>query len=254
MKKMAKILKVIILIIIVINIGEMFRIKCFAMTDVTEDPDTWQPMEEENVSLGKFDRVADRIASTVKLIGVLVSVGTLSVIGIKFMLGSVEEKAQYKQTMIPWIIGACMVFAMTLIPDMIYSIVNSKAEYNANPAVGGEYFTGYLSGYNEGIMFWRSWTGDQSTLDAKRKYYEDLLRTSAETNGKADGGMDALESERDMNFCNGYSKAASWIQSENPNADKIRERINNPEPGMTSKEILGYNQRLQLQLNILNSY
>ena len=37
------------------------------------------------------------------------------------MLGSLEEKAEYKKTMMPYIIGAVLVFAASAIAGIIYS-------------------------------------------------------------------------------------------------------------------------------------
>ena len=36
------------------------------------------------------------------------------------MLGSVEEKANYKQTLIPYVIGAFVLFMGSTIPNVIY--------------------------------------------------------------------------------------------------------------------------------------
>ena len=41
-------------------------------------------------------------------------------IGIKYMLGSVEEKAKHKQTLMPYLIGAVLVFSETTIPQILY--------------------------------------------------------------------------------------------------------------------------------------
>ena len=39
------------------------------------------------------------------------------------MLGSVEERADYKKTMIPYLIGAFMVFTVSLIPQIIFKFM-----------------------------------------------------------------------------------------------------------------------------------
>ena len=41
------------------------------------------------------------------------------------MIGSVEEKAEYKKTMIYYIIGAIMVFAISNISAMIYNFAKT---------------------------------------------------------------------------------------------------------------------------------
>lgn len=61
-----------------------------------------------------------RIVGVIRVIGTIVSVAMVSVIGIKYILGSAEEKAGYKKTMIPYLIGAILLFAATNITQIIY--------------------------------------------------------------------------------------------------------------------------------------
>ena len=53
-----------------------------------------------------FLEKVNTIVSVIETVGVISSVIILIVIGIKYMLGSVEERADYKKTMIPYLIGA----------------------------------------------------------------------------------------------------------------------------------------------------
>ena len=41
------------------------------------------------------------------------------------MIGSVEEKAEYKKTMTTYLIGAILVFSVTTIPNILYQIAQS---------------------------------------------------------------------------------------------------------------------------------
>ncbi len=63
----------------------------------------------------------NKIITILTTIGSVVSVIVLIVIGLKYMMGSIEEKAQYKKTMMPYVIGAALVFAASAIAGMIYS-------------------------------------------------------------------------------------------------------------------------------------
>jgi len=56
----------------------------------------------------------------VRTIGESVAVVMMLIIGIKYILGSVEEKAEYKQTMWPYILGAVLIFAGAALTDIIY--------------------------------------------------------------------------------------------------------------------------------------
>ena len=62
------------------------------------------------------------VLGIVQVIGSVVSVIILMAIGIKYMLGSVEEKAEYKKTLMPYLIGAALVFSGTAIPQILYQI------------------------------------------------------------------------------------------------------------------------------------
>ena len=58
-------------------------------------------------------------------LGIAVAVISGIIIGIKYMLGSVEERADYKKTMIPYLIGAFMVFTVSLIPQIIFKFMEN---------------------------------------------------------------------------------------------------------------------------------
>ena len=73
----------------------------------------------------RLEDKAEKILGAIRVIGIVTSVIVLSVIGIKYMLGSVEEKSEYKQTMVPYIIGAVLVFSGSAIPQIIYQIAKS---------------------------------------------------------------------------------------------------------------------------------
>ena len=66
--------------------------------------------------------LGQQIIGIITTIGIVVSVVVLVVLGIKYMIGSAEEKAEYKKTMIPYIIGAILVFAASTIASIVMSI------------------------------------------------------------------------------------------------------------------------------------
>lgn len=57
-------------------------------------------------------------------IAAIVSVVTITIIGVRYMVGSVEQKAEYKQTMIPVVIGCILVGSLSAILTLIQSVVN----------------------------------------------------------------------------------------------------------------------------------
>lgn len=61
------------------------------------------------------------IVGIFQVIGIVVAVVVLLVLGIKYMMGSAEEKAEYKKTMIPYLVGALLIFAASTIVNVVYT-------------------------------------------------------------------------------------------------------------------------------------
>ena len=76
-----------------------------------------------NSNVLKF--AANNILGIIQTIGVVASVVMLMAIGIKYMVGSVEERANYKQTLKPYIIGAFILFTGSLLPNLIYQFAQN---------------------------------------------------------------------------------------------------------------------------------
>lgn len=64
----------------------------------------------------------NKILGVIKVIGIIASVAILMIVGIRYMMGSAEEKAQYKKVMIPYIIGAVLLFAASTIVDKLSTV------------------------------------------------------------------------------------------------------------------------------------
>ncbi len=54
----------------------------------------------------EITNLGQSIIGILQTVGIVLSVVVLIIIGIKYMMGSAEEKAEYKKTMIPYIVGA----------------------------------------------------------------------------------------------------------------------------------------------------
>ena len=65
--------------------------------------------------------VGSSILGIVRVVGTIVAVGMLIVLGIKYMMGSAEERAEYKKTLFPYLIGAVLIFAASNLADMVYT-------------------------------------------------------------------------------------------------------------------------------------
>lgn len=90
----------------------------------TLDPNDYTP---PTLTTGDAQTAIDKVKPIIGYIGgigIAVSVITLVVLGIKYMVGSVEEKAEYKKSMLPYLIGAFLVFAISTIVSVIMQFTN----------------------------------------------------------------------------------------------------------------------------------
>ena len=82
-------------------------------SDVTSDTNNYKPSDIDSKSATKIETATSKVLTVVSNIGIAISVIVLAILGVKYMLGSVEEKAEYKQDLIPYVIGALILFGIT---------------------------------------------------------------------------------------------------------------------------------------------
>ena len=68
----------------------------------------------------EIQTVGQNIVGILQTVGIVLSVIVLIVLGIKYMMGSAEEKAEYKKTMIPYVVGAALIFAASAFAQVVY--------------------------------------------------------------------------------------------------------------------------------------
>lgn len=73
---------------------------------------------------GDIADIGNTIMGLIQVAGIVIAVIILMVLGIKYMMGSAEEKAEYKKTMIPYIVGAILIFAASTIANAVYKFAN----------------------------------------------------------------------------------------------------------------------------------
>lgn len=92
-------------------------------TDPIANPDDYKPGAIDNKDIEIVGNKAGTIFNVITTAGIVVMVITLMIIGIKYMLGSVQEKAEYKKTMIPYIVGALFVLGISTVLRTLSSII-----------------------------------------------------------------------------------------------------------------------------------
>lgn len=75
-----------------------------------------------NADTSGIQGVGTNIVSIITTIGIIVAVIVLLILGIKYMMGSASEKAEYKKTMIPYLIGAVLIFGASAIAKAVIAM------------------------------------------------------------------------------------------------------------------------------------
>lgn len=117
MKKMAKIMTIMMVVMMIILSSTMV----FA----AKDPAAYNGAGA-TIDTTKVDTFGQNIISVITTIGSIASVIVLVILGIKYMMGSAEEKAEYKKTLLPYVLGAVLVFAASTVASIVFSIANGS--------------------------------------------------------------------------------------------------------------------------------
>lgn len=74
------------------------------------------------VDTSKINTTAGKVIKLIRNVAAIAAVVILSILGIKYMVGSTEERAEYKKSFIPLIVGAIVVVSAASIASLLFSI------------------------------------------------------------------------------------------------------------------------------------
>ena len=89
----------------------------------TVTPGNYKPSLSYDDASYLFNK-SQTIIATLRNIAAIVSVLVITILGIKYMVGSVEERAEYKKTMLPIVIACFFIAGLSEILALIESIVS----------------------------------------------------------------------------------------------------------------------------------
>ena len=93
--------------------------------NATVNVNEYEPVTLPLSSNSNLMKLGRNIFSGISIVGIVISVIALMLIGIKFMTGSVQEKAEYKKSMIPYTVGIIFLFCTSTIIGLIANIVKN---------------------------------------------------------------------------------------------------------------------------------
>lgn len=92
--------------------------------DIHINPSDFEPGNITGAS--EFVDKANIIIGVIQAVGSIVAIVALIIMGIRYMMAGVEEKADYKSTMIPYIVGCAMLFVISNLVAFIYNLVQNN--------------------------------------------------------------------------------------------------------------------------------
>ena len=113
--KLSKLLSVIIMAVMLLTVTSNF-VLAFDPGSITGTTGT---------GASAVTNLGQQIVGIIQIIGTIAAVAILIVLGIKYMMGSTEEKAEYKKTLIPYLVGAVLIFAASNIASIVYNWATS---------------------------------------------------------------------------------------------------------------------------------
>lgn len=113
MNKLCKILTVLLLTVMLVS---------FTSTVVFAEeinPGSLTPTYGDSATM---TQKAGQIMGMIRNVAIIASVIVIMVLGVKYIMGSVEEKAEYKKSFMPLIVGIILVVSATTIASFIFNM------------------------------------------------------------------------------------------------------------------------------------
>ena len=114
-KNVIRIVNIIIILLIIITTGTTVFADDYRPEDLTGAPSS---------DVEKVQELGNQVVGVLQAIGTVVSVIVLIILGIKYMLGSIEQRAEYKKSMLPYVVGASILLAASVISNIIMHAVS----------------------------------------------------------------------------------------------------------------------------------
>lgn len=94
-----------------------------ALSDELEQLDASVKSDENQSDTSSIRAMAAKIINLIRNVAVIAGVLILTILGFKYMMGSPEEKSDYKKSLIPLVVGILVIMAASQIMAMIFSFL-----------------------------------------------------------------------------------------------------------------------------------
>lgn len=120
---MKTIVKIIPILIILLIIPICFPCTTYAMSEIIDQGDNFIGQGgTDTINKDALNTTSKYIYNVLFTIAVVIAFAVGIIIGIQFIMGSVDEKAKIKETLVPYIIGVCIIFGAFTIWKIVVTI------------------------------------------------------------------------------------------------------------------------------------
>ncbi len=133
MKNVKQIKLVLIILITIITLINLSSRSLATSTEISTsseimvgkvDTNSFKPGELTEDDYKEAFNMTSTIVGAITTVGVVIAVVGIIVLGLKYMMGTIQEKAEYKKTMIPYLVGCILIFCASTIVSIIYGLVS----------------------------------------------------------------------------------------------------------------------------------
>lgn len=91
-----------------------------SIIDSVDQAGTGQAQEIEGLKT-----MAGKVIKAIRNIAAIIAILVITILGVKYMIGSTEERAEYKKSFIPLIVGVIVVVAASSIATALFSVAGA---------------------------------------------------------------------------------------------------------------------------------
>ena len=120
---MNKTMKILSVVMIVMMMAMVVTPVVFA---TQPDPSSMTPIYGSET--GTIQTIGQRVLGIITTIGIVISVVVIAGLGLKYIIGSSEEKAEYKKSFIPLLVGMILLLGASTIAKFIISAAQATSK------------------------------------------------------------------------------------------------------------------------------
>lgn len=125
-KKTVKIVSILLTFMMIMSLSTSVFAANNTTNEVGYKPFTPTDMKNSINSSGNastsIKKIGGSLIGMLQTAGVVVAIVIMIVIGIKYMMGSTADKAEYKKSLMPYLVGAIFIFGAVAVSEMVFQL------------------------------------------------------------------------------------------------------------------------------------